>query len=438
VSRSRKFELVSVNMAWLAGDRVFRSIVGVVVLGAVARYLGPSQFGSLNYAISLAAIFSTVASLGFEGIVIRELVKRPDKVPEVLGTAFVMRLGGAVATIGLVAGAAALSTEKELIKPLMLVVSLAFLPQSFEVIDLWFQKNIQSKYTVAAKAVGVLVSAGIKLGLVAAKAPLVVFGATVILDALLNAVALVFIFRRSGQSIGRWRFCGPIARLLLQDSWPLMLSGVLVAFYMRIEQVLVMNKLGEHTAGIYFAAVRVTDVWGFLPGLILASIYPLLAQKRVEDRVAYLPRMQMAFDLVTGLGYVIAVAVSLASPILIRSIYGLRYQDAIPILAVRAWTAPIVFSGTVRAQYFLLERKTIYHIWSALIGIACNIGIALALMPRIGAMGAVLSSMIGYWISGYLTSLMFPSLRECLGLQTKAFLLPFRLRVFLKELGQLR
>jgi PST family polysaccharide transporter len=320
----------------------------------------------------------------------------------------------------------------------MIVVSLAFFPQSFEVIDLWFQKSIQSKYTIVAKAVAVLLGAAARFWLVAVNASLMAFGAMTILDAVLNAIALVFIFHRRGQTIRTWRFCKPEALVLFQDSWPLILSGILVAVYTRVEQVLVMNKLGEHNAGIYYAAVRITDLWGFIPGLILPSVYPLLVQARESNRERYVQRLQIVFDLLTGLGYAAAIVVSLASPLLIGAIYGSRYQQAAAILAVRAWITPITFSGSVRAQYFLMERTTIYHTWSALVGIGCNIGLALALMPHFMALGAAISVLISYAISAYLTSAIFARLRECLVLQTKAFLLPFRLAAFIRSLRQLR
>lgn len=68
--------------------------VNVLVLGLVARHLGPEQFGVMNYAVGLAGIFAPVATLGMDGIVIRELVTTPAQSATTLGTAFVLRLAG--------------------------------------------------------------------------------------------------------------------------------------------------------------------------------------------------------------------------------------------------------------------------------------------------------------------------------------------------------
>ncbi|MEI2722451.1 MAG: oligosaccharide flippase family protein [Verrucomicrobiota bacterium] len=97
-----RFNKVGANLSWLIGIRIFRMVVGVIVLGSVGRYLGPEQFGVLNYAIALTAIFGVFATLGMDGIVIREMVNRPEQTPQILGTAFGLRLLGALVAMLLV------------------------------------------------------------------------------------------------------------------------------------------------------------------------------------------------------------------------------------------------------------------------------------------------------------------------------------------------
>lgn len=415
-------------MLWLVGDRVFRMALGMVVLAVLARYLGPAQFGVLNYAIGLAAVFATVASFGIEGIVIRELVKQPDKTHQILGAAFGLRLAGAAIAMALVYLFGLLTHADAAIAPLALLVALGFLPQSMDVIDLWFQKNIQSRYTVTAKMAAAVVGAAVKIGLVLNDAPLIWFGAALSFDALLIGMALAVQYRLRGERITAWSPSFTMAQLIVKDCWPLILSGLLVALYLRVEQIMVMNMLGAKSAGIYYAAIRVSEIWVFIPTLILSSIYPLLVSKRGNDRGGYLQQLQSVFDLLTGLGFLVAVMVSVMAPFIIPLLFGKEYSDAVVILIILAWSAPIVFSGAVRAQYFLLENLTIYHTWSALIGIAINIGLAWWLMPRYGITGAAIGALSGYFVSAFVTSWLFWRLRECALFQTRSFLLPFRMR----------
>lgn len=62
------------NTSWLFGEKILRMIMALFVGVWVARYLGPEKFGLLSYAQSFVALFSVVASLGLDGLVVRELV----------------------------------------------------------------------------------------------------------------------------------------------------------------------------------------------------------------------------------------------------------------------------------------------------------------------------------------------------------------------------
>lgn len=60
-------------------------LVALFVGVHVARYLGPERFGLLNYATSFVGLFSALATLGLNGIVVRNLVQNIEKRDNLLG-----------------------------------------------------------------------------------------------------------------------------------------------------------------------------------------------------------------------------------------------------------------------------------------------------------------------------------------------------------------
>ncbi|HIL71429.1 MAG TPA: flippase [Verrucomicrobia bacterium] len=436
---SGKIRKVNWNIVWLAGDRVLRMIVGLVVIGMVADYLEPVRYGSLEWAVTMRDLFLAVAMLGIDGIVIRELVRHPERKHGILGTAFVLRLiGGCIALLLVYLSSLLTGKSTSVLTPLNLIVALAFFPQAFDVIDLWFQKNIQSKYTVVAKTVALLIGSGIKITFVIQGRPLYWFGWALMFDFVLNAMALMVVYRNRDEQILLWRPSFQIGTRILKDSWPLIFSGLLIALYQTIERIFVMDFLGGYQLGIYSTSVRVTQMWMFIPGTILASIYPILVEQKRRNESEYRRQLQLVFDFLTALGFITALGVSLGAPLIISLVFGEVYADASTILMIQAWSAPITFSGSVRAQYFLLENFTIYHTISAVLGMAFNVTAAVLLMPEYGAVGAALGGLIGYWVAGYLSSLIFRDLRDCALIQTKAFLFPFRLRWIYRELRRFK
>ena len=52
---------------------------GTLLVGIlVARYLGPEQYGLMNYVISYVSIFSVLSTFGLDNIEIRELSRKPE------------------------------------------------------------------------------------------------------------------------------------------------------------------------------------------------------------------------------------------------------------------------------------------------------------------------------------------------------------------------
>ena len=87
------------NISWLFFDKIIRIFGGLVVGIWVARYLGPNDFGVLNYALAYITFFMLFVKLGLDQIVIREIVKRPKLTNYLLGTAFGLKLIGSIVAI---------------------------------------------------------------------------------------------------------------------------------------------------------------------------------------------------------------------------------------------------------------------------------------------------------------------------------------------------
>ncbi len=416
---------IGANISWLIGERMLRMVIGVFVLGMIGRHLGPAEFAYLNYALGLTLIFAHLANLGIDGIVIRELVRRPGQSGEILGTAVALRLFGGIGAITASACAALMVSSSEIILPLTVIIGMGFLPQSADVIDLWFQKNIQSRFVVIARLTALLFGSAVKVFLVMAHKPLIWFGGALAFDYALASIALSAMYVHRGESFRPWHANWPQARCILRESWPLIFAGLLVAFHQRLELIMVMEMLGEVTGGIFSAATRLAEIWLIIPGAIMTSVYPLLIERKKNGQ-DYQALLQAVLDLLTVLGYGIALGTTAFSWVVIPFVFGDAYRDAIPILVLTGWTAPILYNATVRAYYMLIEGKTVYHIGSALLGIAVTFALAIHFIPELGARGAVLATIGGYLISGVITSFFFVELRPCGWLQLRSFLIILR------------
>ena len=84
------------NTGWLISDKIIRMAIGLFVAAWVARYLGPDQYGLLNFSLALVALVGVLSNLGLQELIIRNIVKDPGKRDDLLGTAFVIKAVGGV------------------------------------------------------------------------------------------------------------------------------------------------------------------------------------------------------------------------------------------------------------------------------------------------------------------------------------------------------
>ena len=137
-------------MSWLVGGRILRSGLAFIVTALMARYLGVAQFGILNYAFALTAIFSNIAQMGVCHFVLRDAVSEPDKRYEIFGTAVVLEFISGISSFFLIIIAIfLLRPDDPLARTIVIIMSSTLLFQGVaENIDTWFQSQLQSKYAI--------------------------------------------------------------------------------------------------------------------------------------------------------------------------------------------------------------------------------------------------------------------------------------------------
>jgi PST family polysaccharide transporter len=184
------------NTGWLFADSILRMGIGMFVGVWIARYLGPKQFGVLSYATAFVALFSAVATLGLDSIVIREVLREPASADEVMGSAFMLKFtGGAVAVVLTVLVISMLHPENSLMHWMVGIIAAGMVFQAFDTIDLWFQSRIQSRYTVYAKSIAFILANMGKVVLVLIHASLIAFAWIGLVEVVIGAAGMVIAYK---------------------------------------------------------------------------------------------------------------------------------------------------------------------------------------------------------------------------------------------------
>ena len=412
------------NIGWLFFDKLLRMGVGVFVGVWVARYLGPSQFGTLNYVIALVALFSTFANLGLDSLVIRDIVRDPSCKEETLGTAFTLKLvGGGLALLFSVGAIFWLRPEETQVRLMVAIIAVGAIFQAFDVIEYWYQSQVQAKYTVYARNAAFLIIALAKVVLIQAGAPLSAFAWAGLGEIALGAWGLLLVYHFNSHSIRAWRYCRSRALQLLRQAWPLFLSGVFVTLYIRIDQIMLSIMLGDRDVGIYSAAGRLSEVWYFVPMAITASVFPAIISAKKAGEVLYYKRLAQLYLVMVWLSLAVAVPVTFFAEPLVQFIFGPEYLNSASVLVIQCWSGLFIFSGLVSNHWYLIEDLNHYTLYRHVLGAIINVLLNLALIPKYGINGAAVATLITQFLSSYLFDLINKPTRVLFKMKSRSFFL---------------
>lgn len=412
------------NTGWLFADKIIRLGVGLFVGVWVARYLGPAQYGIFNYAQAFVALFAVFATLGLDGIVIRDIVRNPACREETLGSAFLLKLLGGALTLALtIAIISFIRPNDGLTRLLVALIAAGTLFQAFDVVDFWFQSQVLSKFTVLARNSAFLVVSAVKVILILNHAPLTAFALAGLGEIILVAVGLVAAYRMHGYRLAFWK--GNLARAkgLLRESWPLVLSGLAIMVYMQIDQVMLREMAGDEAAGLYSAAIRLSEVWYFIPTVIVSSVFPAIIESKSINSEVYYQRIGKLFRLLVGSAYLISIPLCLSAHYVVSLLYGNSYLSAGPILSVHIWASVFVFIGVGQGPWNITEGYLKLSLQRTVIGAIMNVVLNIVLIPTYSGMGAAIATVVSYAASAFVMNAFDKRTRAIFRIQIKALLL---------------
>jgi O-antigen/teichoic acid export membrane protein len=424
------------NTLWLFAEQVLRMVAGFLVGVWVARYLGPEKFGLFSYALAFVSIFQGIAKLGLDEIVVRDLVQEPEKRDVYLGTSFWLKLLGGVITFIIIVIILFIQsiftsnsspftshffTETNIY---ILIIAFGIIFQSFEVIDFYYQATVQAKYISIRRIIQLILSSIIKICLVLIGADLILFVLVSLFDIISLSIMGWLIYRSQGLSNFVRYFDIGIGKKLLRDSLPLLLSSIAVSIYMRIDQVMIKNMLGDREVGLYSAAMRLVEVWYFIPMIITQSVFPAIVS-RYNDKQEFYRRLVILSAVMGYLGLFLSIILSLSSYFIIKILYGEKFLDSASVLSILSFIIFISFwmSGVSKRQAIDMQK---FALFATILSAISNIILNLIFIPLYGVEGAAIVSVLNQFIAGPFFAFFHPKVRENLYIVLKGLLIPFK------------
>jgi O-antigen/teichoic acid export membrane protein len=392
------------NILWAIIGKLTNILSGLFVGILVARYLGPENFGLMNYVISYVTLFSILASFGLDNIEIRELAKGVVNKDQILGTAFNIRLFFASITILFIILTLYLFESDVFTSIMVLIYSSSLLLSSFNVIRNYFISIVLNEYIVKTEISRTLIGAIIKIVLLLLNLPLYWFIIATAFDFLLVAGGYLYSYQKKIGLISSWQFNKDVARILILESFPLLLSGAALIIYQKIDQVMIRNMMDNTSLGQFSVASKLTELIIFFPSIIAQTLTPFLIEAHKSSEVEYKFKSKQFMDFVIWGTIFVAFFISVTAKWIVLLLYGDAYIAAIPVLQIMAWKAVGIALSSASGQLIIIEGLQRYAIIRNLLGCVICVSLNLLLIPNWGIIGSAWATIITVFVSGYLSN----------------------------------
>ncbi len=408
-------------MSWLLGDKVIDIAMRLIGGVLVARYLGLELFGYLQFSLAVLALLVPIVTLGFQSIVIKYLAIEPERKGQVMGSAFIMQLVSSLLTSAVLLLCVYLFGEEDGKTNLaisILTISLIF--HCTDPIIYWNQSQLISKYTVWARRISLTVGLCLKLLFVYFSVEFIIFIWAWVIESIIKSALLVYFYLKK-ESFSVWKYDGGTAKGLLKDSWPLMFSGIATIIYLKIDIVMLGTMLEKEQVGLYSAAVRISELFYFVPSMISATLLPAIIRSSQRGELEFKQRVQALNDVLAVYSIFSVVFLFFGASLLINILFGAEYSDASLILQIHAFALFFVSAGASVNKMLIAENRTIFILISTCLGTVINISMNLYLIPRYAGVGAAIATVVSYAFSSYIACIFWKPTNKHFRMITASF-----------------
>lgn len=408
------------NSGWMVAEKLLMLGVGLAATVVLARYLGPQDFGYLNYALALVSLLTIVCHLGLTGLVVKELRLHPDQEDRILSSVFVLKVAASLLAYGALLATYFIEPDDHFL--VLAIVGLTLLFTPFEILIDWFQSRVKAKYAALAGMVGQLGGNGLKI-------VLAVLGLGLTYIALAHvAVILVTSLLLVGYAVAlkgafRFDFSWALSKRLLGKSFLIFLGSLSAVIYLKIDQVMLQYMLGNYAVGQYAAASKLSEAWYIMPTIVMASLFPKMIDLNKGDPRDYARFMQTTLDVLFVCALCLSVAVFFLSEQIISILYGAEYSLAAKVLAIHIFASVFVFMRALFSKWIIIEEVFLFSLITQGLGALSNIVLNYFLISSHGAEGAAMATLISYSIAGYFSLLLSRRTRGMFGMMTRSMCL---------------
>lgn len=416
-----------INIGLLAGTNIF-----------VTRYLGAANYGVIGYANSFISIFSVIACLGLDSIIVKKLVSEKENTDKILNTAFVLNLSGAITSFIILLVYNYFFIKGIKAQQITLILSPMVIFQCFKFVEYYFYAQVQSRRLAATRITVNIVISAAKILFMLWALTLQYFALLFSLNVVIQMLGYFFVLQRNKSVKLSLTFDKKLAKEILSKSFPLLISGIVIMTYLNLDAIMVKEILkNDRLVGLYVAAVKTTGMFFFIPAIIVDTLFPGIVKLKERSETEFFSKIRVLMSLLLAIGICICVPMIVFSDFLMTKLYGQQFAESSNVLKIYALITILVFLGAIRGKWLVINKQEKLLAIFAASSLVINVILNLIFIPKYGIEGSAAATLIAIFFNNYLLYFIYPKTRQMFYTQNRAIFKIFYIRDYL-ELFNLR
>ncbi|WP_413732885.1 flippase [Sodalis sp. RH20] len=399
------------NSLWIILEKLCFAGAGIISAMYIARYLGPENFGTLSYLVSIIALILPFIQLGSDNVLFNRIAKKPHSGMNLMAASLRIKfLLFIIFSAGLLFWAYYSVPRQHFYILLILLLGTFFTLR--DIYKLYYDATLASKVNLIINNTVLVIFVLANLLFAWLQLSLIWFAVSLAGRSFVPYIVRRVLFYRHQQAKGihyKRKLKAKYSRFyniyLLKVGLPLAISSLAIVIYTRIDQIMLAKFIGYHAVGIYSAALAISGGWVLVPMALITSFMSTIASERDAKRAA--DRVRMLYMVTLVVCAPVIIIIGFFSHDIIQLIYGAAYKDSASILLICALTSLCSVLGTISYRIILMHSG--YHFVALKMPVIALLNIALNyhFIPLFGIKGAALSTLLSEVLSLFVLNALF-------------------------------
>lgn len=376
------------NTAFQLIGKIISTILGVIALGMMTRYLGQEKFGWYTTTIAFLQFIGIIIDFGLIPVTAQMLSEPKHDKTKLLQNLLGFRFVTALIFLGIAPFIALFLPYPPEVKIAITFSTISFLAVAMNQIFIGFY---QTKMKMVVQAIGenigrIVMIIGLWLAITEQASFLSVMWVVV-----LNSVAYTAFMWWRAKKYDRptLAFDWSVWKDIMHKSWPMAISIVFNVVYLKGDTLLLTFFRNQTEVGLYGAAYRVIDILSQMAMMIMGVMLPLLAYHWSRNlKEEFKKYYQQSFDIIMLLALPMMMGIIMTASQVMRVVAGQEFIESGRPLQILAIAIFGVYLGAIFGHTAVGINRQKQTIWVYLSSAIITLIGYLIFIPKFGMYGA--------------------------------------------------